>query len=47
MAVNHVRMNGRLLPALAACFDPCCRRLRSVYGGLWSYGTFIGRKSGD
>lgn len=47
MAANHVRMNGHLLPALASRFDPCYNRVRSVYGGLWSYGTFIGRKSGD
>jgi S-adenosylmethionine-diacylgycerolhomoserine-N-methlytransferase len=46
MAANHVRMNGHLLPALATRFDPCYRRVRHAYGGLWSYGTFIGRKSG-
>lgn len=45
MAVNHVCMNGHLLPALATRFYPCHRRVHRAYGGLWSYVTFIGRKS--
>ena len=44
MAVNHVRMDGHLLP----CLNAHCHRLLQTpgvaYGGLWRYFRFIGQK---
>jgi len=45
MAVNHVRMEGQLLPALHQQFTPRRCEQRRVYAGLWQYLLFIGTKS--
>lgn len=42
MGVNHVRMEGRLLPELQARFQPLDRAISRAYGGLWRYFRFIG-----
>lgn len=44
MGVNHVRMEGHLLPALEARFTPLERRVVPAYGGLWQYLLFLGRR---
>ena len=44
MGVNHVRMEGHLWPYLAKKFTPLLDEQFSAYGGVWSYGIFIGRK---
>lgn len=42
MGMNHVRMEGHLLPALQRAFDTETFTLRGGYGGLWRYLVFIG-----
>lgn len=44
MGVNHVRMEGHLLPALRQRLQPSLDRSVPAYGGLWSYCLFIGRR---
>lgn len=44
MGVNHVRMEGHLLPALRARFTPLEEHLAPAYGGLWRYLLFLGRR---
>lgn len=44
MGVNHVRMENHLWPRLSQKFVPLLDERFSAYGGLWSYGIFIGRK---
>ena len=44
MAVNHVRMNGHLLPNLNAHCAPLHQTPCTAYGGLWRYFRFIGQK---
>lgn len=44
MGVNHVRMEGHLWPHLNRRFTPLLDERFSAYGGIWSYGIFIGRK---
>lgn len=44
MAVNHVRLEGHLLPRLERLFEPQTRQIRRAYGGLWRYLLFIGRR---
>jgi S-adenosylmethionine-diacylgycerolhomoserine-N-methlytransferase len=44
MGVNHVRMDGHLLPVLAAHVIPQRQEVRAAYGGLWRYLSFIGTK---
>jgi S-adenosylmethionine-diacylgycerolhomoserine-N-methlytransferase len=46
MGVNHVRMEGHLWPHLAKKFTPVLDERFNAYGGVWSYGIFIGRKQG-
>jgi S-adenosylmethionine-diacylgycerolhomoserine-N-methlytransferase len=47
MGVNHVRLDGHLLPYLNARCAPVARTtLRDAYGGGWRYFTFIGQKPG-
>jgi S-adenosylmethionine-diacylgycerolhomoserine-N-methlytransferase len=46
MGLNHVRMDGQLLPKLRERFEPCLARTRPAYGGLWRYLLFIGKKQG-
>jgi S-adenosylmethionine-diacylgycerolhomoserine-N-methlytransferase len=44
MGVNHVRMENHLWPHLSKKFMPLLNDRFAAYGGLWSYGIFIGRK---
>lgn len=46
MGVNHVRMDGHLLPSLEARCPPLERTLGNAYGGGWRYFRFIGQKPG-
>ena len=45
MEINHVRMDGHLLPRLSACCRPVAQTLRPAYGGGWRYFSFIGRRT--
>lgn len=47
MELNHVRMEGHLLPQLEHHFRPLTVETRRVYGGLWRYLLFIGEKETD
>lgn len=44
MAMNHVAMEGHLLPKLNASFRPLTSEKHSAYGGLWQYLLFVGEK---
>jgi S-adenosylmethionine-diacylgycerolhomoserine-N-methlytransferase len=44
MRINHVRMDGHLLPLLREKFTPVLDHIRPAYGGVWDYGLFLGRK---
>ncbi len=43
MGMNHVRMEGHLLPAMERDFTTVERRVTPVYGGLWSRFAYLGR----
>ena len=43
MGVNHVRMEGHLLPLLKNSFQPVLARERLAYGGVWRYFLFLGK----
>lgn len=43
MGLNHVRLDGHLLPGLQARFPLHESTVRHAYGGVWSYFLFIGR----
>lgn len=42
MKVNHVRMNGHLLPELNRLFKPVRETVMKAYGGIWQYFIFLG-----
>lgn len=44
MQMNHVQMNGHLLPELSMNFHPETVKIQSAYGGLWKYFIYIGKK---
>jgi S-adenosylmethionine-diacylgycerolhomoserine-N-methlytransferase len=44
MSRHHVRMDGHLLPAMAALCRPEFQTVKAAYGGLWRYFIFVGRK---
>ena len=44
MGVNHVRMDGHLLPELAKHFRPICQEVHQAYFGFWEYLVFVGEK---
>ncbi len=44
MALNHVRLDGHLLPKLEQSFQPVTQNICPAYGGLWSYFLFIGER---
>jgi S-adenosylmethionine-diacylgycerolhomoserine-N-methlytransferase len=46
MGVNHVRMEGHLLPVLMQRTANPSHEIRRAYGGLWKYVLFSGRKPG-
>ena len=43
MGLNHVRLNGHLLPGLKSRFPSHTATIRRAFGGIWSYFRFIGR----
>lgn len=43
MALNHVRLDGHLLPGLKRHFPSHESTIRPAYAGIWSYFLFIGR----
>jgi len=43
MGMNHVRMDGHLLPRLQSLFRSLHLEVNHAYGGLWSYFLFIGQ----
>lgn len=45
MALNHVRMDDHLLPALRERFTPELEESRRAYAGMWDYFLFLGRKA--
>jgi S-adenosylmethionine-diacylgycerolhomoserine-N-methlytransferase len=45
MALNHVRLEGHLIPRLESRFRPEICQLYPAYGGIWSYFLFIGQKA--
>ena len=47
MGVNHVQMNGHLLPYLHARCRPVVQTMHRAYGGGWRYFRFIGQKPGE
>ncbi len=44
MALNHVRMEGHLLPELQSRFAIIHQEIRPAYGGIWYYLLFVGKK---
>ncbi len=44
MRVNHVRMEGHLLPGLQQHFETVSAEIFRAYGGLWTYFRFTGTK---
>jgi S-adenosylmethionine-diacylgycerolhomoserine-N-methlytransferase len=44
MGVNHVEMNGHLLPAMEKLFTSTHKEIKSAYSGMWQYLLFVGRK---
>jgi len=44
MGLNHVRLDGRLLPELAARCAPAALSVRPAYAGLWRWFVFVGQK---
>ncbi len=47
MGVNHVRMDGHLLPILEKQFNPEKTLVRKAYSGIWRYFLFTGKKQND
>lgn len=45
MALNHVRLEGHLLPLLQSRFHPETCEFHLAYGGIWSYFLFLGKKT--
>ena len=44
MRLNHVSIEGHLLPKLEVCYRRRLSELHRAYGGLWTYVQFIGEK---
>jgi S-adenosylmethionine-diacylgycerolhomoserine-N-methlytransferase len=45
MALNHVRMENHLLPALRSVCEPWYEEHHAAHAGLWHYFLFIGSKT--
>lgn len=45
MALNHVCLEGHLIPRLESRFRPEICQLYPAYGGIWSYFLFLGEKT--
>ena len=44
MQVNHVHMEGHLLPVLESQFTPIVNQTNKAYSGVWKYLFFVGQK---
>ena len=44
MGVNHVEMNGHLMPVLEKLFTSTQKEIKSAYFGMWQYLLFVGKK---
>lgn len=44
MGVNHVRLDGHLLPRLRQRFEPLHLETPRAYGGVWRFASFVGRR---
>jgi S-adenosylmethionine-diacylgycerolhomoserine-N-methlytransferase len=44
MRLNHVRLDGHLLPKLQDTFQPKTLNIHKAYAGIWEYVMFIGQK---
>jgi S-adenosylmethionine-diacylgycerolhomoserine-N-methlytransferase len=44
MKLNHVRMDGHLLPELTGLFEPAHQTVMKAYCGFWRYFIFLGVK---
>ena len=44
MGVNHVRLDGHLLPRLRQRFEASHLETPRAYGGFWRYAIFVGRR---
>jgi S-adenosylmethionine-diacylgycerolhomoserine-N-methlytransferase len=44
MGVNHVRMEGHLLPGLEGRFQTLVNERQAAYGGVWNWVVYVGRK---
>ena len=47
MRLNHVRLDGHLLPKLTRNFSPEIQAIRPAYSGIWSYLLFVGIRRGE
>lgn len=45
MGLNHVRMEGQLLPPLHQRLTTVSQSLNPAYGGVWRYLRYVGRKA--
>lgn len=45
MGMNHVRLDGQVLPALAERCGPAAWRIGQAWGGLWRWFVYVGRKT--
>ena len=45
MGMNHVRLDGQVLPALAERCAPAAWRIGLAWGGLWRWFVYVGRKA--
>lgn len=44
MWVNHVKMEGHLVPKLESCFTTRHLEINRAYGGVWAYVMYVGEK---
>jgi S-adenosylmethionine-diacylgycerolhomoserine-N-methlytransferase len=44
MGVNHVRMEGHLLPGLEGRFETLVKEKHRAYGGVWEWVIYVGKK---
>jgi S-adenosylmethionine-diacylgycerolhomoserine-N-methlytransferase len=44
MGKNHVKMDAHLLPEVSRMFKTTAQYVKPVYGGLWHYFLWVGRK---
>lgn len=47
MGNNHVRMDSHLQPLLEELFESTVCNVKTAYGGVWEYLTFVGKKTAE